>query len=94
VLRALREQGTTILLITHKLKEVMRLCDQVTVMRAGRVVAEVAIARPPSKAWPRPWWGARCTWGASTRRANQAGEVLLQASGCVVRDAWGGATGT
>ena len=35
VLRLLRSQGTTILLITHKLKEVMGLCDQVTVMRAG-----------------------------------------------------------
>ena len=44
VLGRLRGQGTTIVLITHKLKEVMRLCDQVTVMRAGRVVQEVAIA--------------------------------------------------
>ena len=38
VLRGLRAQGTTVLLITHKLKEVMALCDAVTVMRAGRVV--------------------------------------------------------
>ncbi|HEY9238334.1 MAG TPA: ATP-binding cassette domain-containing protein, partial [Burkholderiaceae bacterium] len=44
VLARLREQGTTIILITHKLKEVMRLCDRVTVMRAGRVVHETAIA--------------------------------------------------
>ena len=45
VLKALRAQGTTIILITHKLKEVMRLCDEVTVMRGGRVVAQVATAR-------------------------------------------------
>ncbi|HRD86341.1 MAG TPA: ATP-binding cassette domain-containing protein, partial [Rubrivivax sp.] len=32
-LRSLREQGTTLLLITHKLKEIMALCDAVTVMR-------------------------------------------------------------
>jgi general nucleoside transport system ATP-binding protein len=38
VLRHLRDMGTTIILITHKLKEVLALCDQVTVMRAGRVV--------------------------------------------------------
>jgi general nucleoside transport system ATP-binding protein len=38
VLRRLRESGKTILIITHKLKEVLILCDQVTVMRAGRVV--------------------------------------------------------
>lgn len=43
VLRRLREQGTTIILITHKLKEVMSLCDEVTVMRAGKVVHRCAI---------------------------------------------------
>jgi simple sugar transport system ATP-binding protein len=37
-LRALRDQGKTILLITHKLKEVMALTDEVTVFRAGRVI--------------------------------------------------------
>ncbi len=40
VLRRLREQGKTIILITHKLREVLALCDQVTVMRAGQVVHE------------------------------------------------------
>ncbi|HVP39675.1 MAG TPA: ABC transporter ATP-binding protein [Candidatus Saccharimonadales bacterium] len=38
VLRRLREQGQTVLLITHKLDEVMAVSDRVTVMRAGRVV--------------------------------------------------------
>ena len=42
VLRRLRESGKTIIIITHKLKEVLALCDQVTVMRAGRVVLECA----------------------------------------------------
>ena len=42
VLKALRQQGTTIILITHKLKEVMQLCDRITVMRGGRVVQDVA----------------------------------------------------
>ncbi|HTR96945.1 MAG TPA: ABC transporter ATP-binding protein [Candidatus Acidoferrales bacterium] len=38
VLRALREDGASIALITHKLAEVKALADRVTVMRAGRVV--------------------------------------------------------
>src|SRR5882672_1821646 len=38
VLKALRDQGTTIVLITHKLAEVKALAERVTVMRAGRVV--------------------------------------------------------
>jgi simple sugar transport system ATP-binding protein len=39
-LRRLREQGKTILLITHKLKEVMAFTDRVTVLRDGRVSGE------------------------------------------------------
>lgn len=41
----LRNQGKTILLVTHKLKEVMEIADRVTVMRAGKVVAEREVAR-------------------------------------------------
>jgi simple sugar transport system ATP-binding protein len=44
VLRTLREAGTTIVLITHKLAEVKALADRVTVMRAGRVVGGGAVA--------------------------------------------------
>jgi ABC-type uncharacterized transport systems, ATPase components len=38
-LRDLRTQGRTIIIITHKLKEVMSLTDNVTVFRANKVVA-------------------------------------------------------
>ena len=38
VLRRLRADGTAIVMITHKLAEVMALADRVTVMRAGRIV--------------------------------------------------------
>lgn len=43
VLGKLRKSGTTIIIITHKLKEVMHLCDEVTVMRGGEVVLDVEI---------------------------------------------------
>lgn len=37
----LKQQGKTILLITHKLKEVLQVCDGVTVMRSGTTVATI-----------------------------------------------------
>ncbi len=39
-LKKLRDQGKTILIITHKLKEILSLTDSVTVFRAGRTISE------------------------------------------------------
>src|SRR5438045_3407624 len=41
ILRRMREQGKTIIIITHKLSEVLAIPDNVTVMRDGKVVGEV-----------------------------------------------------
>jgi len=40
ILKALKERGVTVILITHKLREIMAITDSVTVMRHGEVVAE------------------------------------------------------
>ncbi|MFZ3004239.1 MAG: ABC transporter ATP-binding protein [Undibacterium umbellatum] len=42
VLRLFKEQGKTIILITHKLQEIQEITDQVTVMRGGTVIGSVA----------------------------------------------------
>ena len=44
VLRVLRENGGTVILITHKLDEVIDVSDTITVMRAGRTVACLSTA--------------------------------------------------
>jgi ABC-type uncharacterized transport system ATPase subunit len=41
ILRKMREQGKTIVIITHKLGEVLSISDDVTVMRDGKVVGRV-----------------------------------------------------
>jgi general nucleoside transport system ATP-binding protein len=38
VLAALRAQGKTVILVTHKLREIMAITDRVSVMRAGQMV--------------------------------------------------------
>ena len=44
ILRRMREQGKTIVIITHKLSEVLAISDNVTVMRDGRVVGDLKTA--------------------------------------------------
>ena len=39
ILRNLRDQGRTVVLITHKLREIMAVTDNVSVMRQGAMVA-------------------------------------------------------
>jgi len=41
ILRRMREQGKTVVIITHKLSEVLELSDDVTVMRDGKVVGSL-----------------------------------------------------
>jgi len=48
ILSALRSNGTTIILITHKLREIMAVTDEVYVMRAGAAVAHRGTAETDS----------------------------------------------
>ncbi len=41
VLRGLRDQGRSIVIVTHKLQEILELADRVTVMRDGKVVGSI-----------------------------------------------------
>ena len=41
ILRNLTEEGKSVILITHKLKEIMQMSDRVTILRRGKVVGQV-----------------------------------------------------
>ena len=68
-IRALRDGGTTVLLVTHYMDEAEALCDRVVVMRDGRVVD----AGTPAQLVHRhaPWASVRFDWpsGAPDWRA-------------------------
>ncbi|RWZ46327.1 ABC transporter ATP-binding protein [Labedella phragmitis] len=42
IMRQLRDEGTSIVFITHKLREVREVADRITVIRLGKVVGEAA----------------------------------------------------
>lgn len=44
IMRELRENGVTMVLVTHNLGEVLAICDEITVFRNGRTVAKGAVA--------------------------------------------------
>ena len=75
-LRRLRDRGTTLLLITHKLKEIMALCDRVTVMRAGQVVLEREISQTSVDDLAQAMVGRRVSTGARAAAAAGRGPAL------------------
>jgi simple sugar transport system ATP-binding protein len=89
-LRRLRERGTTVLLITHKLKEIMALCDAVTVMRGGAVVLDCAIAQTSVDALAQAMVGRRVQTGRIADAGGPPpGATLLAAQHLRWRDDFG-----
>ena len=89
-LRRLRDAGTTLLLITHKLKEIMALCDAVTVMRQGAVVFDGPIADCSLDQLAEAMVGRRVHIGRDADRAAATpGAALLTAHDLQWRDALG-----
>ncbi|WP_029011222.1 ABC transporter ATP-binding protein [Azospirillum halopraeferens] len=88
VLRALTAAGRTVILITHKLREIMELTDAVTVMRAGRVVARRATAATGREELAELMVGRKVPLRVDKRPA-APGPVVLAVEGLRVTDGAG-----
>jgi simple sugar transport system ATP-binding protein len=88
VLRSLRDAGTALVLITHKLAEVAALADRVTVMRAGRVVGG-GLAREFTTGQLAELMVGRVPAPLAERTERTSGPEVLAARELVVRDARG-----
>jgi general nucleoside transport system ATP-binding protein len=89
VLRRLRAQGKTIILITHKLREVLALCDNVTVMRAGAVVHETRAQDATVVQLAEAMVGRKLRPPAARQGINPNAPVMLQAQGLRIKDIHG-----
>ena len=76
-LRGLAAEGRSIVIITHKLAEVLAVADRVTVLRAGRRVGTVETARATPRALARMMVG-RETFDVVARDQVKPGEEILQ----------------
>lgn len=85
ILRALRDQGRTVVLITHKLHEVMAITDAVSVMRAGRMIAHLRTAETDAAALGEAMIGRRLA-PVGRPPAGVLGAVRLAARSLRVRD--------
>jgi general nucleoside transport system ATP-binding protein len=88
ILRALRGEGKTVVLITHKLREIREVTDVVTVMRQGRVVATLPTAGTPPEQLAELMVGRKVSLRVD-KGAPRPGETLLQVSDLVVEDGLG-----
>jgi general nucleoside transport system ATP-binding protein len=75
-LRLLKNQGCSILYISHKLHEIRALCDTCTVMRGGKVVATCTPANESNASLSRMMIGSEPP--ALAHRASKAGAAVLQ----------------
>jgi simple sugar transport system ATP-binding protein len=84
-LRTLRDQGKTVVLITHKLREIMDATDRVTVMRRGAIVADLDTARTSKEELAELMVGRKVQLGADKTPA-RPGAVLLEVADLHVAD--------
>ncbi|KAB0682717.1 ABC transporter ATP-binding protein [Aureimonas leprariae] len=88
VLRELRDQGKTVILITHKLREIKAITDTVSVMRRGEIVATRPTADVSVGELAELMVGRRVLLTVEKRPA-APGAVKLGVRGLSVRDARG-----
>ncbi|TPE49920.1 ABC transporter ATP-binding protein [Amaricoccus solimangrovi] len=88
VLAALRDEGKTIILITHKLREIMAITDAVSVMRRGEIVRTLPTAETSPAELAELMVGRRVLLRVDKAPA-RPGEVVIEARRLSLTDAGG-----
>ena len=83
--RALREQGKTVIFISHKLREVLAICDRITVLKRGKVGGTVEASETDMGELAEMMVGRRVVY--SFEKAEVApGEAVLRVEGLEALD--------
>jgi simple sugar transport system ATP-binding protein len=92
VLRKLRADGRSVIIVTHKLAEIMEIADRVTVMRDGQVVATRKVAATSEQELSQLMVGREVNLRAGKRAdtsAHMSGAPILRVEELRVRDETG-----
>ena len=85
ILGTLRDQGKTVVLITHKLREIMAITDRVSVMRRGELVADFETKNTSVEQLAEAMVGRRVLLHVEKGEAHP-GEVVLEVRNVTWRD--------
>lgn len=85
IMRSLTEQGKSIIFITHKLREVLEVADQITVIRRGKVIGTVEPAEADQNMLASMMVG-RDVQLELERSPLKAGEVVLEVDDLTMAD--------
>ncbi len=86
-MRDLKNKGTSIIFITHKLREVRAVADQITIIRRGKVVA--AVSPQTSEGELASMMVGRAVDLAPEKYQHEMGGAILEVKNLTVRDALG-----
>lgn len=85
IMRRLVAEGKSIILITHKLKEIMQISDTVTIIRRGKVIETVKTSEATPSILAEKMVGRSVTFKVDKAAANP-GAPVLEVSGLVVKN--------
>jgi general nucleoside transport system ATP-binding protein len=77
IMRNLVREGKSIIFITHKLKEIMAICDRVTIIRRGRYIDSVAVKETNPRELAAKMVGREVTFSVDKKPA-QPGRTVLE----------------
>jgi len=81
IIRELKAHGLSIIFVTHRLEEVIEICDRYTVLRDGRLVGSGAIANTTIDGIIRLMVGRQVNALFAHRERTPAGDVILAVEG-------------